>query len=781
MIKNCSRASRTLALGWLAVGGLLSGCGRDNTTPATLSPVVSPNQETVGNQEETSTALGKAVAKKRAEREELDKTLWSKEVAAGRHGQFFVDLWDRLREAEDRFAVAQEVQLPRLTVPVAGEPVTLSLGVEHFVCHEPGEALATDWRALLSRWQEAGYRLEQCEWHHRQFDIGEDGSAESLVEMVLHVENPSLEERLIVAGDLRVRWQATVEDQPVTVDAIEISELNIWWRKGQPPFRLAATLPLDARSVENVADFLGLYDMDGDGDAEIIFGDRLFRNEGGGKFNAEPLAQFRTEPLNAALLADFTGDGRVDLFCADPARPPQLFVAGPSGRFDTPPKSIDIPPLSLTQAVTAGDVNGDGHLDVWLTQYKGAYDSGQMPTPYYDANDGHPSYMLLGDGTGQFKDVTEAAGLAKKRFRRTYSTSLVDLDDDNDLDLLAVSDFAGVDIYTNDGVGNFQDVSEEWIDTPNNFGMSHTLDDFDNDGRLDFYVTGMASTTARRLEHMGIGHPKFDQHNRMRLAMGYGNRMYLAAEGSFREPSYREQVARTGWSWGTTSLDYDNDGDRDLFVGNGHVSGKSARDYCSVFWRHDIYTGSSRSDPVLDKLFLDVQLDFERRGGGSWNGFEHNCLLVKEGDRYVNLSYLMGVASEFDTRAVVSCDIDSDGLMDLLVVASPRGYPSVLHVIRNNLSSPNHWIGVRLVDEPGHSPLGAKITLATESGRRIACILAGDSFTSQHAAAAHFGLGNLDAVRHIEIRWQDGAVRRLENPSIDRYHLVRASEGRDGS
>lgn len=541
-----------------------------------------------------------------------------------------------------------------------------------------------------------------------------------------------------------------------------------------------AALPLDTRSVENVADFLGLYDMDGDGDAEIIFGDRLFRNEGGGKFSAEPLTQFRAEPLNAAVLADFTGDGRVDLFCADPGKPPQLFIADANGRFSTPPKSIDIPPLILPQAITAGDVNGDGHLDVWLTQYKGAYDSGQMPTPYYDANDGHPSYLLLGDGTGQFKDATLSAGLARKRFRRTYSTSLVDLDDDNDLDLLVVSDFAGVDVYTNDGAGNFKDVSDEWLDTRNNFGMSHTFDDFNDDGLIDFYVTGMASTTARRLEHMGLRHPDFDQYNKMRPEMGYGNRLYLRSGGTFRQPPYRDQVARTGWSWGTTSLDFDNDGDRDLFVGNGHISGESARDYCSIFWRHDIYTGSSRPDPVLNKLFLDVQLDFERGEGGAWNGFEHNCLLVKEGDRYVNLGYLMGVAGEFDTRGVVSNDIDSDGLMDLLVVASPRGHPSVLHVYRNNLSSPNHWIGIRLADEAGNSPLGAKITIVTESGNRVAHIVAGDSFTSQHAAVAHFGLGSLDAVRRIEIRWQNGATRRLENPSIDRYHLVRAGDGGGG-
>ena len=647
---------------WLVIATMvLVGCWRSDpavpTTESRTEPQAEPRAEPradVSAASATSTLEGvveQAVARKLAEREELDQTLWRQEVLAGQHGKAFIDLWDRLRASEDAFAVAREFPLPRLVLPGAAKRQEMSLDVEAFHLQELGESLdQSGWETLLSDWQAAGYRLETSEWHHRQFDIREDGRAESLVEMELHVENPKIDERLIIMAELHVHWQPRDEGQSVAVEAIEVPELHIWRRSGEPPFRLAATLPLDQRSVENAADFLGVYDMDGDGKVDIIFGDRLYRNIGEGNFRAEPVARHRNTPLNAAVLADFTGDGKVDLLCADLGRPPELYIAGPDGRFDTPPQPIDVPPLVLPHAITAGDVNGDGHLDVWLTQYKAAYDSGQMPTPYFDANDGEPSYLLLGDGTGQFTDATEAAGLTAKRFRRTYSTSLVDLDGDHALDLLVVSDFAGVDIYVNDGEGRFRDVTEQWLDMRHNFGMSHTFDDFDLDGRLDFYVTGMASTTARRLEAMGVRHPHFDEHNEMRPVMGYGNRMYLNSGNGFEQPPFSDSVARTGWSWGSTSFDFENDGDRDLFVGNGHISGTSAQDYCSVFWRHDIYTGGSQPDPVLNKLFLDVQTNFELGKGGSWNGFERNALLVKEGDGYVNLAYLMGVASEFDTR-----------------------------------------------------------------------------------------------------------------------------------
>ena len=78
------------------------------------------------------------------------------------------------------------------------------------------------------------------------------------------------------------------------------------------------------------------------------------------------------------------------------------------------------------------------------------------------------------------------AGLDKKRNRRTYTGSFVDLDDDDDLDLLVVSDFAGVDAYENNGKGVFKDITSTFVDERHLFGMSATFGDYNLDGRLDF-------------------------------------------------------------------------------------------------------------------------------------------------------------------------------------------------------------------------------------------------------------------------------------------------------
>src|SRR5262249_54375802 len=145
-----------------------------------------------------------------------------------------------------------------------------------------------------------------------------------------------------------------------------------------------------------------------------------------------------------------------------------------------------------------------GDLDVFLGQYKNPT-LGQILRPhYYDANDGYPAFLLLNDGHGNFTDVTVAAGLEKNRRRRTFSASFANLDDDGSLDLVVVSDFAGLDLYRNNGHGHFTDMTRDWVAEPHAFGMGHALADFNVDGRLDLLMIGMNSPTVDRLEHLGL-------------------------------------------------------------------------------------------------------------------------------------------------------------------------------------------------------------------------------------------------------------------------------------
>jgi len=262
------------------------------------------------------------------------------------------------------------------------------------------------------------------------------------------------------------------------------------------------------------------------------------------------------------------------------------------------------------------------------------------------------------------------------------------------------------------------------------------------------------------------------------MRMGSGNRLYVARDDGWHETDFAAQVARTGWTWGTTALDFDNDGDPDLSAANGHVSGESTEDYCSNFWSHDIYDGASAPDPALASLFEEASLGL-RSGKESWDGHQKNHLLMnRSGVEFTDVAFLLGVADEFDSRAAVSADLDRDGRVDLLVTEHMGTAGETLHVYRNRLETEHAWVGVELREQgDGLSPVGAKVTVRTPGRTQVGRVVNGETLMGQHATVLHFGLGDADRIESITVRFRDGATQILREPEPNRYHLVLATPG----
>jgi hypothetical protein len=284
----------------------------------------------------------------------------------------------------------------------------------------------------------------------------------------------------------------------------------------------------------------------------------------------------------------------------------------------------------------------------------------------------------------------------------------------------------------------------------------------------------MSSTTARRLEKLKLRREDFPDYDEARMKMGYGNRLFLNHTTGFEQAPFNETVARTGWSWGSTTLDFDNDGDQDIYVVNGQTSGKTTKDYCTRFWCHDVYyKRGERPDAAIQELFTDMAPLFSGNHI-SWNGYEHNALLMNEGGKgFVNVGYLMGVAFEFDSRAAASGDLDNDGRVDLLVEhKNLRDDEANLYIVTNQWSGAGHWIGVHLPHSPsGASPIGARVRAYLPDGRILLQYnVAGHSVWVQHANTIHFGLGPVDTVDRLEIQWPSGETTTLDSPAVDQYH-----------
>ena len=719
------------------------------------------------------------------EREQLDKTVWKEETAAQQVEAVFIDLWDELRGAKDKFAPLAEFEFTSLSLPEQQSNRTLEWDIidRQLKLNADTKPLSpAEWKGWLAARKAEGWELIESEWHQEKFAFkkGSDSAADSLFKFTLHVQHET--RRVILRGELEVEWPNLQDEQSLRVGTLAVGSVRALERTGAAPFvpKLKITSSNDKGTA--LAPTL-VEDLNGDGLPDIILpgANELHWNRGNWKFDLEPLLRFPQVPPSTGIIADFNGDNLLDLLAFSKVGNPMLYPADPSGRFSLQPSPVNFPmagQMRSPSACSAGDVDGDGDLDVWVMQYKFPYVEGQFPTPYYNANDGYPSYLLLNDGRGNFTDATETAGLAGKRFRRSYSGSLVDLDGDGDLDLMNVSDFSGLDLYLNDGKGTFTDITATLGEDRFSFGMSHALGDFNGDGRLDLYMTGMGSTTARRLETMKAGRKDFAGHQDHRMKMGYGNRLFLGGKDGFAQAPYNHQVARAGWSWGVTGADFDLDGDRDLFIANGNISRDSAKDYCTTFWRHDIFSGSSKQDCVLDQYFEGTLSELTHN---SWNGFEHNVFYLNlPGEGFANVAFLLGVSHEFDSRVVVSADLDADGRPDLLVTelhwdAKAKKVRDVVHLIRNAWPTQGNWIGIHLRGGPGRSPLGAVATVRAGGQTQRQWLLSGDSFSAQHPTTLHFGLGKTSTVKGIEIRWPDGHITQLDNPRTGQYHVMSGS------
>jgi hypothetical protein len=761
---------------------LLAGCGGgDDAAPPAAPPDAA---EQAGTLAERPASLEEW----EAQRARLDETVWADERLAQDHERTIVALWDALLEAGRRGdesgkkAALAGVAFDELTIGAPRLAEALDHGIERHDFGGPQRALAPrDWAALLDELANQGYRLVQTDWHHARFSPPDGASpARSRISLNLHLEDPARDRRLAVEGELDVEWSGRrdAEGRPIAA-RIDATGLRMLVRSGPPAFEriLSSEWPAQQGGGLSRVHPVLVYDLDGDGRSEIVAlgAARALWNRGGGRFEDAPLVDPPVHFAETGVIADLDGDGHPDLLAPRARGDLVLYRGDGKGRFPGEPRSTPAfaEPLRAPSALSVGDVDGDGDLDAWLAQYEPAYRGGQMPTPFYDANDGHPSYLLLNDGDGNFRDATEAAGLGPKRFRRSYAASFVDLDEDGDLDLLVVSDYSGVDLHHNDGRGRFTDANSTLRGDRHLFGMSASFGDFDLDGRLDFFVAGMASTTARRLEALGLGRPDRPEIQEMRMRMAYGNRMYLARDDGWREPEFRDQVARTGWTWGTTALDFDNDGDRDLFAANGHASGESTTDYCSTFWTHDIYDGASEPDPELGKLFAEIGGPVAQ-GRQSWDGYQKKQLLMNRGGKgFVNVAFLLGVAEEWDGRSALGDDLDGDGRVDLVLVEDHGEKGQKLHVYRNRLETGNAWIGVRLREEGGgFSPVGASVVVRTPEQTHVGRIVTGETLMGQHPTTLHFGLGRSTRVESIEVRWADGGTRVIRDPEIGRTHLV---------
>ena len=476
----------------------------------------------------------------------------------------------------------------------------------------------------------------------------------------------------------------------------------------------------------------------------------LYRNLGGWKFeDVTTKAGVANERWGMGVaVADYDNDGRADLFVSN-LGVSRLYHNNGDGTFTDVAEKLNVARKGWSTGPTWGDYDGDGRLDLFVPGYV-EMDLERLPARPDEA--GKPGTMgqnfcqfrgvavmcgprgLTGEGDtlyrqkpdGSFEDVSKRAGVDDPQKYYGFTSAFVHANEDNLLDLIVVNDSTPNQLYINKGNGTFEETGyPSGVALNENgreqAGMGLAAGDYDNDGRLDFHITNFS-----------------DDSNVLYRNDGEGNFTDVTFRTGLGEPS----IPFLGW--GTSFLDYDNDGWSDLIVVNGHV-------YPEV---DNHQWGTSYAQQTL--LFRNVRNgSFERVGSAPGSG----------------------LARALTARGLAVGDLDGDGRMDV-VMNNIDSRPTVL---RNVTSRAGNWLSIRLVGDTSkktpRDAIGARVYVTTGKTRQRRDVISGTSYASQNDLAVHFGLGSATTIDKLEIQWPDGSVQTLRIPAVNRRYTIVQNKG----
>jgi len=455
----------------------------------------------------------------------------------------------------------------------------------------------------------------------------------------------------------------------------------------------------------------------------------LFRNVNG-QFTEVSQASGANLPLRGAgcVAADLNQDGWPDLYVTT-ARFAALLWNNGDGTFSEGARAAGVEAYGWHTAATVGDLNGDGWPDLFVAGYVDLNNRNPNATVGFpNTHLGRPDLLFINQGRdahGQatFSEVSEklnAATLGELEYG--LGALFTDLDDDVDLDLYVANDTNPNRLYRNDpwpggraadptGIGfRFTEIGGAAHVDDNKSGMGVAGGDYNADGRFDLFVTNMGW-----------------QENSVYLNQSAENGLRFQ---DMRDDSGNVQLGGRWTGWGATWADFDRDTDLDLLYVNGRI-------------------------PVIDlKADAEVAQVFGNlTAQGQIGQFED----WTQASGLAQVGPLLG-------RGAAAADYDNDG--DLDVAINSVGSPLVLLRNENNA---NHWLTVQL---DGFYP-GAVITAVLPGGGELRReIHAGSSYLSSEDPRGVFGVGLVDKITEIKVRWPNGHETRLTDPPINQISVI---------